>query len=184
MATTTTPNTFESRLGGVTLRGQAHSLSTWFVIALRLSIGIVFLNAGISKLTEGGFDATGYLMGTAGRSPLAELFTGMATTPWLMDLINVLVPYGQVAIGLGLIVGGLLRLAAFFGAFMMAMFYFANWDMAHGFMNSDLVYLIVFLAVAAFGAGRILGVDAIIEKMDVGGKALIERYPKLRYVLG
>jgi thiosulfate dehydrogenase [quinone] large subunit len=38
--------------------------------------------------------------------------------------------------------------------------------------------------VAAFGAGRLLGLDALIEKHDVGGEKLVERYPELRYVLG
>lgn len=44
--------------------------------------------------------------------------------------------------------------------------------------------MLVFLAVAAFGAGRILGLDALIEQYEVGGQSLIERYPKLEYVLG
>lgn len=42
----------------------------------------------------------------------------------------------------------------------------------------------VLLAVAAFGAGRILGLDAIIEKYDLGGESLVKRYPRLRYILG
>ena len=42
----------------------------------------------------------------------------------------------------------------------------------------------MFLAVAAFGAGRILGLDAYIERYEIGGEALVERYPKLEYVLG
>lgn len=41
-----------------------------------------------------------------------------------------------------------------------------------------------FLMVAALGAGRILGADAYIEQLTVGGQKLIERYPRLRYVLG
>lgn len=46
------------------------------------------------------------------------------------------------------------------------------------------LYAIVSLTVAAFGAGRILGLDAYIERLEVGGQALIERFPALRYVLG
>jgi thiosulfate dehydrogenase [quinone] large subunit len=44
--------------------------------------------------------------------------------------------------------------------------------------------MLVFLAVAAFGAGHILGLDSIIERYEVDGEALVERYPALRYVLG
>ncbi|GAA0269095.1 hypothetical protein GCM10009000_101600 [Halobacterium noricense] len=38
--------------------------------------------------------------------------------------------------------------------------------------------------IAAFGAGRVLGLDQYIEQYDVGGEALVERYPWLRYLLG
>ena len=63
---------------------------------------------------------------------------------------------GGSPIGLGLIVGAFTRLAAFFGALMMLMFYLGNWDMAHGPINGDFAYMLVFLTVAALGAGRIL----------------------------
>jgi thiosulfate dehydrogenase [quinone] large subunit len=75
-------------------------------------------------------------------------------------------------------------MAAFWGAFMMLMFYFGNWNVAHGLINGDFAYMLVFLAVAAFGAGRILGLDAIVEQMEVGGVPLTKRYPVLSYVLG
>jgi thiosulfate dehydrogenase [quinone] large subunit len=64
------------------------------------------------------------------------------------------------------------------------MFYVANWDVAHGLINGDFAYMLVFLAVAAFAAGRILGLDKYIEQYDVGGEALVERYPALEYILG
>ncbi len=67
---------------------------------------------------------------------------------------------------------------------MMLTFYFGNWDVAHGFINGDFAYMLVFLAVAAFGAGRILGLDTSIENYDLGGETLLERYPALEYVLG
>ena len=38
--------------------------------------------------------------------------------------------------------------------------------------------------VAAFGAGRILGLDAYIEQYEVDGQPLIERYPWMAYILG
>jgi thiosulfate dehydrogenase [quinone] large subunit len=67
---------------------------------------------------------------------------------------------------------------------MMLMFYFSNWSVEHGFINGDFAYMLVFLAVAAFGAGRIIGLDAIIENYEIRGEPLAERYPKLRYILG
>lgn len=43
---------------------------------------------------------------------------------------------------------------------------------------------LVFLSVAAFGAGRILGLDSYVDQYEIDGRPLIERYPILDYVLG
>jgi thiosulfate dehydrogenase (quinone) large subunit len=94
------------------------------------------------------------------------------------------VPWGEVLIGLGLLVGALTRLAAFFGALMMLLFYLGNWNVQHGLINGDFAYMLVLLSVAAFGAGRILGLDTYIENYEIDGQSLIEKYPKLEYVLG
>ncbi|WP_276254619.1 DoxX family protein [Halomontanus rarus] len=179
-------NVFESNVGGITVRGQAHSLSAWFVLALRLMMGYAFLYAGLSKLLAAEpFTAEGFLLhGANPASPLAGMFTWMVNTPWMLSIVDVAVPFGQVAIGLGLLVGAMVRLAAFFGATMMFMFYFANWSVEHGMINGDFAYLLVFLAVAAFGAGRILGLDQLIERYEIDGQPLIEKYPKLDYILG
>ncbi|WP_117592530.1 DoxX family protein [Haloprofundus halophilus] len=182
---TTTVNSFESSIGGYTIRGQAHSLSAWFVLALRLVIGFAFFYSGATKVL-GGFASQGYLANVAATNgnPLAGMFLWMSQTPWFVSFVDVAVPWGEVAIGLGIMVGLLTRLAAFFGAMMMVLFYFGNWDLAHGFINSDFMYALVFLAVAAFGAGRILGLDALVEQYKIDGVALIEKYPKLDYILG
>ncbi|SFK67149.1 thiosulfate dehydrogenase [quinone] large subunit [Halogranum rubrum] len=175
-----------STIAGFTAAGKLHTLSVWFILALRLMMGLAFLQAGLGKLTGGGFDAAGYLQNapSANGSPLADLFVSMAQTPWFMDFVNVAVPWGQLLIGLGLLVGCLTRLAAFFGGFMMVLFYFGNWDIAHGYINGDFAYMLVFLSVAAFGAGRILGLDQYIERYEIGGQPLVERYPWTRYLLG
>ncbi|GAA0219178.1 DoxX family protein [Halobaculum roseum] len=178
-------NQLESRVGGLTVGGKVHSLSAWFVLALRLMMGYAFAYSGFTKIT-GEFAAGGYLANVAATNgnPLAGLFAWMGSTPWFVEFANVAVPWGELFIGLGLLVGAFVRLAAFFGALMMLMFYFGNWDMAHGFINGDFAYMLVFLAVAAFAAGRILGLDQYIEQYEIGGEALVERYPALEYVLG
>jgi thiosulfate dehydrogenase [quinone] large subunit len=190
MATNTTrtgPNVFQSKIGRFTVTGKAHSLSAWFVLALRLMMGYAFLYSGITKIVAAEpFSAGGYLTHSAAANgnPLAGLFAWMGSTPWFVEFANVAVPWGEVLIGLGLIVGAAVRLAAFFGALMMLMFYFGNWSIEHGVINGDFAYMLVFLAVAAFGAGRILGLDAYIEQYELDGQALIEKYPKLDYILG
>ncbi|MFC6836804.1 DoxX family protein [Halomarina ordinaria] len=185
--TNQTANRFETRLGDLTVTGRAHDLAAWFVLALRLMIGYAFLYAGWTKVVAAEpFDARGYLVGVAATNgnPLEGVFYWMGTTDWLVALANVAVPWGELLIGLGLVVGALTRLAAFFGALLMVLFYFGNWDVAHGVVNGDLAYALVFLTVAALGAGRILGLDAYLERYEVDGEPLVERYPVLDYVLG
>lgn len=179
------PNEFELDLMGVTVRGKAHALSAWFVVALRLTMGYAFLNAGWTKITAAGpFDATDYLLGVPSASPLSELFHWMGHTGWFAEFVNLAVPWGQFLVGMALLVGLLTRLSAFFGASMMTLLYFGNWNVQDGFVNADLAYVVVFLAVGALGAGRLLGLDALVEKYDLGDETLIERYPALRYLLG
>lgn len=158
-------------------------------LGLRLVMGLVFLTAGLGKLL-GEFSAVGYLANVDPASPMAGIYGAMAEIPALVAVIDVAIPWGQLLIGLGLLVGGLVRLAAFFGGLQMVAFYFGNWEMAGaseialGFATSDLVYLIAFVAIAALAAGRVYGLDAAIERYEVDGEALVERHPRLRYVLG
>ncbi len=186
---TTTPNEFGGEFGGITLRGKAHSLSALFIVALRALIGGMILFAGLGKLafvSGEAFDASGYLVhGVDAASPVSGLYAAMGSSALLIDVINVAVPVTQVLIGIALIAGAFVRLAALGGALQMLMFYLGGWEgELLALFDSTLIYAAVFLTVAAFGAGRILGVDAYLERLDVGGQPLIERYPALRYLLG
>ena len=40
-------NTFKSNIDGLTVTGKAHSLSAWFVLALRLMMGYAFLYSAV-----------------------------------------------------------------------------------------------------------------------------------------
>jgi len=57
----------------------------------------------------------------------------MGSTPWFVEFANVAVPWGELLIGLGLLVGALVPPRGVLRrALMMLMFYFGNWDVAHG----------------------------------------------------
>ena len=186
---TSSTNKFESSLAGITLEGEPHSLSAWFVVTLRLVMGGMILFAGLGKfafISGEAFDASGYLVhGVDAASPVSGLFGAMAASPALMELINIIVPVTQVLIGVALIFGGFVRLAALGGALQMSMFYLGGWegDILAAF-DSTLIYAIVFLAIGAFAAGRILGADKYIEQVEIGGEPLIEKYPRAQYFLG
>ncbi|CDK38938.1 DoxX family protein [Halorubrum sp. AJ67] len=178
-------NEFGGEIGGITLLGKAHSLSALFIVLLRATIGGMILFAGLGKVSEWPFDAAGYLANVDPASPVSGIYAAMASNAALMEFVNVFVPVTQLLIGAALITGAFVRLAAFGGAIQMMLFYLGGWSGEFlSLFGSTLVYAVVFLTVAAFGAGRVLGLDAYIENVEVGGQALVERFPKLRYVLG
>lgn len=184
-----TQNRIASQYGGITLEGVPHPLSAWFILALRVFMGGMILFAGLGKyaFVPGGeaFDAWGYLANRDPATPVAGVYGAMAESALLMDVVNVIIPATQVLIGLALIAGVFVRLAALGGAMQMFAFYLGGWEGEWlALFDSTLIYALIFLALGAFAAGRIMGVDQYIEQFTVGGEALIERYPKLRYLLG
>ena len=160
----------------------AESVTGYMTVVIRLITGYWFLNAGVGKfavVSGEAFSAAGWLAnGTAG-SPIHGFFVFAAETPWLLGFTNLAIPIGQTLIGLALILGAFTRFAAFWGAFLMVFFYLGNADWAHGYVNGDLFGFLMFVMVAALAAGRILGLDAVIEKME-----FVRQRPALRYLLG
>ena len=155
-------------------------LAYWLVV-LRLIVGWWFLHAGLDKFLAWPFDASWFVGGAAVQTSLGPVLT-LFSDGVLLSFTNVMVPVGQTLIGLGLIVGALTRLAAFFGAFLMVFFYFVNGETggwAHGVVTGDLLGLLIFAMIATLGAGRVLGVDAYLAKTTV-----VQNHPRLRHFIG
>jgi thiosulfate dehydrogenase [quinone] large subunit len=161
----------------VHITGQIHKRG---VALLRITVGIIFLWAGLEKLmAPQPFDATGFLkFGTAGTlgwpfvsgevaegtvfNPTQGLWLAIAGNTALMGIINVLVPFGQAGIGISLILGLFTRFGAAMGTLMMTFFFFAAWDFAYGIVNQHLAYALICLTVAGLGAGRYYGLDSVL----------------------
>ncbi len=145
----------------------------YLILTTRILFGILFLWSGISKLITG-FNPSGYL-NNATSGPFETYFMSMAGNP----VITFLVIWGEILIGLGIISGILLRLASFFGIILMTLLYFTVFPPSTGLINQHIIYILVFLILSVFGAGRIYGLDAYIEKyISKNGPS------KLRYILG
>ncbi len=149
------------------------------VAALRIVVGIIFLWAGLEKVIgagSSGFTAAGFLQfGTGGTlgwpfvsgevaegtifNPTQGIWTGLAANETLMGIIDVLVPWGQIGIGLSLTLGLLTRFGAAMGTLMMLFFFLAAWEFEHGIVNSHLTYAVVTAFIGYIGAGNYLGLD-------------------------
>jgi thiosulfate dehydrogenase [quinone] large subunit len=155
------------------------TLAGYWVAVLRVITGYWFLHAGLTKfafVSGEPFSAQGYLVNAGASSPIQGFLVWAGQTPWMLEFTNFMIPIGETLIGLGLIVGALVRLASFFGAFLMVFFYLGNASWAHGFVNGDLMGLMLFVTLGVLGAGRVLGLDAIIEKTELGKKRIAKYF--------
>lgn len=163
-------------LDGVDLELSGPWTGYWMAF-LRVLVGYWFFHAGLTKVLFG-FDAAGYL-GGASRGAITEPLVQPFADGILLTFANYAVGWGELLIGLGLLVGALVRLASFFGAFLMFFFYFTNHGWANGMTNGDLWGLLLFVTLAVVGAGRVWGVDEYLERTDFA-----RENPWVRYLLG
>lgn len=148
------------------------------VLLMRLVMGWIFVYSGFDKLING-FSASGFLV-HATRGPLAGWFQSLGENQMALNIIDPLVVWGEILIGLALVLGVATRWAAFWGAAMMFMFYLAQLPPANNpFMEYRLVYILMLGVIGALGAGRILGLDALIERIPA-----VRRIPGVSFLLG
>jgi thiosulfate dehydrogenase [quinone] large subunit len=150
----------------------------------RIALGWVFLWAFIDKLlglgfatpaakavVNGGSPTTGFLMG-AGENALGGLFGALAGQAW----VDWLFMTGLLGIGLALITGAGIRIAAAGGTAMMLMMWAAELPLTtNPFMDEHIVYAVVLVALALAGAGDTLGLGT-----RWGKTALVKRLPILK----
>ncbi|MCY9531818.1 MULTISPECIES: DoxX family protein [Paenibacillus] len=134
------------------------------LLALRLYVGYTWVSAGLHKMTGGGFDASGFLKGAlakaSGENPIVQSwwasFLEHVAIP-NAQLFSLVVQWGELLVGIGLIVGGLTRTAAFFGIVMNMSFLLSGSISA----NPIMIILTLFILVAYTNAGR-FGVDQLL----------------------
>src|SRR5699024_2744984 len=113
----------------------AHNVSENVLLFMRVYFGVGWFTSGLRQVMGGGFDASGILQ-NAVQNPVVGP-DGNAVYPWYTFLvenvflsmtpaINVMIPWGELLVGLALIVGGFTAYAAFFGLLMNFSFLFAG----------------------------------------------------------
>lgn len=155
------------------------------LLILRIAIGWVLFQGGIVKVLDPSWSAAGFLSNAIPEgNPFSPFWATLAGNP-TVDFLN---QWGLTLTGLGLMLGAFVRWNAFWAAVMM-LFYWAaalhgglleGLPLAHGWVIDDhIIYALLLFGLGAFGAGRIFGLDAIIEKMRV-----VRNNKSLEYILG
>ncbi|KMJ57386.1 Crp/Fnr family transcriptional regulator [Bacillus sp. LL01] len=138
------------------LRGPKMAI-LWTV--LRIWLGVQWLKAGLPKI--GAFDAEGFLHGAIakaeGANPAVQgWYAGFLENVALpnVGLINILIPWGEVLVGIALILG-LATLPALVGAAFMNL----NFLLAGTVSTNPVLYTVAILLIAAGAAATFYGLD-------------------------
>ncbi|NIT04543.1 DoxX family membrane protein [Candidatus Saccharibacteria bacterium] len=150
------------------------------LVVLRLSMGWVYLYAGLSKVLNPDWTAVGYLKAAKTFPGLYQWFASAQNIDW----VNFLNKWGLTLIGAALILGVAVRFASYMGALITMLYYFPILVFPKAGANSYIVddhviYALIFVLLAAFGAGRVWGLDSWLERSN-----LIQKAPWLRKLLG
>ena len=142
---------------------RENKVASYILTVLRVYLGYSWITGGIGKLTSGGFDASGFLKGAIANPVKGP--DGAVVFGWYVDFLkhialpnvdifNVIVPWGETLIGLGLILGCLTTTAMFFGLLMNFTFFLAG-TVSH---NPRDIFLGFIILTAGYNAGRV-GLD-------------------------
>ena len=156
---------------------QIQKISLFF---LRISLGWMFLYAGITKILNPEWSAAGYLKG-------AKTFAGLyqwLTQPEIVPIVNFINVWGLTLLGVSLILGIFVRLSGVLGAVLMLMYYFPilqfPYPNAHSYIvDEHIIYAAVLLFLAVIKAGRVWGLERWCSGLPVCSK-----FPRLRSLLG
>lgn len=150
------------------------------LFSLRIALGWLFLYSGITKVLNPAWTAAGYLQGAKTFPDLFQWFL----QPGILPFVNFLNEWGQLVLGIALLLGIFVRVGSIFGALLMLLYYLPALDFPYigktaFLVDEHIIYALALLLLAAFQAGRVWGLEAWCSNLPI-----CRRYPTLRRLLG
>jgi thiosulfate dehydrogenase (quinone) large subunit len=146
---------------------------------LRISLGGLFLYAGLTKVINPQWTSAGYLKG-------AKAFGGFyawLASPGMIGLVDFMNEWGLTLLGISLLLGIGVRLSAVLGMALMLLYYIPlgfPYPNTHAFIvDEHIVYIFGLAVLAAFRAGRVWGLEEWCSNLS-----LCAKFPVLRRALG
>ncbi|MFI1976470.1 DoxX family protein [Streptomyces wedmorensis] len=142
--------------------------SRYALLPLRVFLGVTFVYAGLDKLTDPGFFAD------SGSGSIGETMRGVrdsSAIPALVDLalnnptgFGYAIAFGEIAVGIGTLLGFFARLAALGGALIsLSLWLTVSWQVNPYYLGNDLAYLMSWLPLVLAGAS-VLSVDRFLAE--------------------
>jgi thiosulfate dehydrogenase [quinone] large subunit len=164
--------------------GTAAVVARYTAAVTRLSLGWVFLWAFLDKTfglgyatpaenawIDGGSPTAGFL-GNAVTGPFEDIYHDLAGQAWADWLFMI----GLLGIGVALIAGVAMRIAAASGALLLFLMWTAVLPPENNpFMDDHIIYALVLVLLTAIGAGKVIGLGDHWEKLPI-----VKRFPILK----
>lgn len=136
----------------------------WLLLPLRAFLGVTFTYAGLQKLADPGYldpnnaaSAAHQMLRLRGTSPIGPLLSLSANAP---TLVGLLIAFGELAVGLGTLLGLWARVAAVGGALLSLTFFLTvSWNTTPYYYGADIVFMFAWSVMLALGSGGELSTD-------------------------
>lgn len=137
------------------------ALKQWPIVLLRVYTGVFFAYHGIGKLRRDDFASGIERFVTQHLEDCFSFYRPFLESVVLpsKEFFALLISWGELAIGVALVLGLATRYAAFSGAFMVLNFWFAKGLGVFEGANHDVVWFVILIALGFFPAGKIAGLD-------------------------
>lgn len=150
------------------------------ILFLRLSLGWIFLYAGFTKLANPAWTAAGFLKGSQTFPDLYKLFTD----PTILPIVNFLNEWGQLLLGISLILGIGVRLSSILGAALMVLYYLPQLSFPYigktsFIVDQHIIFALVLIYFAVIRAGRVYGFEQWCANLPI-----CRKIPNLRNWFG
>lgn len=140
----------------------------WLLLPLRAFLAVTFIYAGLQKLANPAYldphsrsSVVGQMQSIRYSSPIEPLLGLSLHAP---TLVGLLIAFGELAVGVGALLGLWTRLAAAGGMLLSLSFFLTvSWNTTPYYFGSDIVFLFAWTAIAALGAGGVLSFDGWLQ---------------------
>jgi thiosulfate dehydrogenase [quinone] large subunit len=147
----------------------AQNLAGWALLPLRAFLGFTFCFAGLQKLANPGFfnaanpaSIQAQMAGAARRSPIHALISPLSHHA---VLIGSVIAFGEIAVGVGALLGLLTRVAAIGGLLIsLNLFLAVSYHTSPYYTGSDIVFVFAWMPLIVAGGGQ-LSFDAVIANL-------------------
>ncbi len=150
---------------GILLNTNYTKSQLYLLVLIRIAIGYHFLFEGVNKLFAASWSSEFFL--TQSNWIFSSLFKFIGTSQALLGIVDFLNVWGQIFIGLGLLIGLFSKYAAYAGAFLLFLYYVAYPPFIEGytFVDRNLLEFFGLMITALFQTSQIIGLDGLISKI-------------------